>query len=248
MANMNMKNVESFDIELATPSGIFYGGQQVAGKAVLVVESDLELTEILLTFQGYASTDWREMRGTGDNRKWKRYCGKETYFDFCESLVPKGQEPLILRPGRYEYPFSFDLPSDIPTSFESGAGHIRYRLQATIDRPSTIFDTSATCLISVLKPLDLNTNPDATANGQSVSTKDKDYVHTTRPMGNLCRLRTKTMYTQRGQWAICVDLGQRLCTQTNETNGQSVSTKDKDYVNKPTRPMGNLCRLRTKTM
>ncbi|KAK3097148.1 hypothetical protein FSP39_006820 [Pinctada imbricata] len=153
--------VKSFDIVLASPSGIFYGGQQVAGKVVLVVENDLKAREIVLAFQGWAHVHWSERHGSGKNRRTVHYRSNETYFDYCVALVPKGQEDHVLRPGRYEYPFAFNLPPNTPTSFESHTGRVRYMLKANIDRPWA-FDTDTNCLITVLTPLDLNATPEAT--------------------------------------------------------------------------------------
>ncbi|ORZ37744.1 or S-antigen, N-terminal domain-domain-containing protein, partial [Catenaria anguillulae PL171] len=40
-----------------------------------------------------------------------------------------------LLPGQYAFPFSFQLPADAPSSYESDHGRIRYKLRAYLDRP-----------------------------------------------------------------------------------------------------------------
>lgn len=42
----------------------------------------------------------------------------------------------ILKPGRYEYPFSIDLPVDIPSSFDDHPALVQYILKAVVDIPS----------------------------------------------------------------------------------------------------------------
>ncbi|KAK3098191.1 hypothetical protein FSP39_017071 [Pinctada imbricata] len=118
--------VKAFDILLSNSSGVFYGGQQVAGKVILVVENDLKLRV--------------------------------------------GQDDYVFKPGSYEYPFSFVLPPNTPTSYESHIGRVRYVLKANIDRPWA-FDTSMESYITVLTPLDLNTCPDATSMAENEDSK-----------------------------------------------------------------------------
>ena len=43
-----------------------------------------------------------------------------------------GDNP-VLPAGQYVYPFQFQLPQLLPSSYEGGVGHVRYQLKATID-------------------------------------------------------------------------------------------------------------------
>jgi hypothetical protein len=62
--------------------------------------------------------------------------------------------------GQHVYPFSFQLPPNLPSSFEGGTGHVRYSIKGTIDKPWK-FDHTTKRPLTVLASLDLNTQPNA---------------------------------------------------------------------------------------
>ena len=59
--------------------------------------------------------------------------------------------------GDHEFPFSFDLPANIPSSFEGKHGHVRYKVTAVIDDPNKRTEH----FFTVLTPYDLNKNEEA---------------------------------------------------------------------------------------
>ena len=69
-------------------------------------------------------------------------------------------EGVVLLPGKYVYPFEFTLPPNIPSSFESDLGYIRYTIKGTIDRPCK-FDHETKTAFTVVTPYDLNSDPRA---------------------------------------------------------------------------------------
>ena len=92
---------------------------------------------------------------------------KSINYDTCNDHVQLwnqtsfvGQEDHVIKRGFYEYPFSFELPQNLPSSYESRIGHVRYKLKANIDRPWA-FDNSSELYISVVAPFDLNKHQDA---------------------------------------------------------------------------------------
>ena len=62
---------------------------------------------------------------------------------------------FVMPPGHYEYPFRFLVRTDLPSSFESTVGHVRYTLRANIDR-SWKFDHVLREALTVVGCLDLN--------------------------------------------------------------------------------------------
>jgi len=62
---------------------------------------------------------------------------------------------LYLEVGDYTYPFRFDLPQNLPTSFEQMYGQIRYSVNSTIDIPWH-FDKHTSRSFTVINNLDLN--------------------------------------------------------------------------------------------
>lgn len=93
---------------------------------------------------------------------------KKTYVCYKECNLKKiikfskistfSENATYLSPGRHIYPFSFILPTNLPSSFEATCGRIRYTIRAIIDRPWK-FDHEAKAAITVISPLDLNQRP-----------------------------------------------------------------------------------------
>ena len=61
-----------------------------------------------------------------------------------------------LKVGKHEFPFSFTLPKDIPSTFEGSHGNVRYYAQAGFEL-DYIFERAFT----VVALVDLNLNPEA---------------------------------------------------------------------------------------
>lgn len=74
-------------------------------------------------------------------------------------------EEIEIQAGEHEFPFTCTLPPNLPSSFESSLGHVRYVVKATLDRPWK-FDQDVKRLFTVISPFDLNQEPRA-----SVGTK-----------------------------------------------------------------------------
>lgn len=58
--------------------------------------------------------------------------------------------------GYQRYTFQFQLPNNIPSSFEHRYGHVRYTVKAVLDRPWK-FDQECKTAFTVVSILDLNT-------------------------------------------------------------------------------------------
>ncbi|XP_012255957.1 arrestin domain-containing protein 17 isoform X2 [Athalia rosae] len=82
--------------------------------------------------------------------------GHEEYFNIQYYLLggASGVE-IQLPPGEHSYPFSCVLPPNLPSSFESDLGHVRYTVKATLDRPWK-FDQEVKTAFTVVSALDLN--------------------------------------------------------------------------------------------
>ncbi|XP_067589306.1 arrestin domain-containing protein 2 isoform X2 [Pseudorca crassidens] len=61
-----------------------------------------------------------------------------------------------LPPGRHEFPFSFQLPPTLVTSFEGKHGSVRYCIKATLHRP-WVPARRARKVFTVIEPVDINT-------------------------------------------------------------------------------------------
>ncbi|XP_023384779.1 arrestin domain-containing protein 4, partial [Pteropus vampyrus] len=68
-----------------------------------------------------------------------------------------GEGPLLLQPGKHEFPFSFQLPSEpLVTSFTGKYGSIQYCVRAVLDRPK-VPEQSVKRDIQVVSHINVNT-------------------------------------------------------------------------------------------
>jgi len=75
-------------------------------------------------------------------------------------MYTAGSDTTHMPAGSHQLPFSFLLPPNLPSSFESGIGHVRYQLKCKIDKPWK-FDHKTKKMFTVISMLDLNTQPNA---------------------------------------------------------------------------------------
>ena len=77
---------------------------------------------------------------------------------FFENSDPSQQGSEHHPAGNFQYPFSFQLPPTLPSSFEGEHGNVRYFIKGTIDRPWR-FDHTCKTMFTVVANFDLNQLP-----------------------------------------------------------------------------------------
>jgi len=97
------------------------------------------LTQKLLCLKNFKhlliSTD-RAAQASGDKRiKNVIYENFETYFNKQIIFLTKQEHSDLVIQGELTYPFEFQLPNNLPTSFQNKVGRIRYLVKGTIDIP-----------------------------------------------------------------------------------------------------------------
>ncbi|KAK3585315.1 hypothetical protein CHS0354_040264 [Potamilus streckersoni] len=103
------------------------------------------------------------MRGPGvtQYRNIRHYSATEKYMEQAVLLYGKGnKETCYLPVGRHSYPFQFQLPSVIPSSFEGDHGYIRFWVKGTIEKNWRTYHVTK-LPFTVISPLDLNKIPAA---------------------------------------------------------------------------------------
>ena len=149
-----------FVIDVDNGDRVFYPGSIVSGRVNLQTSDEKKLRGIYLTLVGRALVQWSESRttGSGDNRTTRTvtYRDEEPYFNLRVNLWGGDGGEHFLQPGSYQFPFSFKLPEvPLPTSHENNIGHVRYWLEARLDRPWK-FDHVTKRAFTILERVDLN--------------------------------------------------------------------------------------------
>ncbi|XP_030073918.1 arrestin domain-containing protein 2 isoform X1 [Microcaecilia unicolor] len=155
--------------EISPP--VFGGGDMVIGKVVLELMAETRVESVKLHAEGLARVHWTESRSAGSSTAYtQNYSDVVQYLNHRETLLQTDNgAPTVLQAGRHEFPFSFQLPETLVTSFEGKHGSVRYWIKAKLHRPwSTV--KKAKKEFTVIEPIDINT-PDLLA--PQAGTKEK---------------------------------------------------------------------------
>ncbi|XP_018027461.1 arrestin domain-containing protein 2 isoform X2 [Hyalella azteca] len=146
--------VESFEVVLEPHQEVYFPGQTVQGHVQARASSATWCGAIEFHMIGKAKVKWED-GDDGEGNK-KQYKDSEEYFNYKTNLwSPRASEKLSA--GNHAWPFNFQLPLNIPSSFEGTAGYIRYSIAAKT-YISMGFDKKHKFYISINCPLDLNSS------------------------------------------------------------------------------------------
>ena len=152
-----------FTITLSGNNVVYFAGSNIEGKVVLELaeQKKVQGISIMLSAKAYVHYTKHESEGTGSDRESYTVYYADTQNIFNDVIIPlwgDGRTSQQIAAGKYEFPFKFQLPSDmvLPTSFESKHGYIRYSLTSRMQRPWK-FDHVATRAITVNEVIDINT-------------------------------------------------------------------------------------------
>lgn len=168
--------LKDFRIVYNDPWSTYYPGQTVSGNIVVVLDSTKKIRGISVKVKGVANTCWTTDKQDMDERGQYRdgtqtVTGHEEYFETKYYLVGSASGGEIeIQSGEHTFPFQCVLPTNLPSSFESDFGHVRYTVKATLDRPWK-FDQEAKSPFTVISPLDLNQEPRASEKVQEEMSK-----------------------------------------------------------------------------
>lgn len=153
--------IKKFDILFSNPNGAFYAGKAVTGKVIVEITESIKIRAVKLRFVGEASVSF------SDGKLKKSHSDSHRYFEQLDLIfgsdnggVLKSDPTTVLNTGTHEFPFVFNLPGQVPSSFESTLGHVRYFCKATLHRPWK-FDFTAKRAFTVVANVDLNHEPAA---------------------------------------------------------------------------------------
>ncbi|XP_001599906.1 arrestin domain-containing protein 17 [Nasonia vitripennis] len=158
--------LKEFKIHFDSPYATYYPDQTVTGKVILTIDSTKKIRGIKLSVKGEADTYWSTDRQELNNEG--RYINEtdvvtahEEYFKAEFYLLGSSSgEEIELPAGTHTYPFNYVLTPNLPSSFESDFGRVRYTAKASLDRPWK-FDQETKVAFTVVSHLDLNQQPNA---------------------------------------------------------------------------------------
>ncbi|XP_054837940.1 arrestin domain-containing protein 2 [Eublepharis macularius] len=144
--------------EVAAPP-VFSSGESVAGRVVLELSGEARLGALHLHAYGCAKVHWTESRSAGSSTAYTQSFGDQVEFLSLRQVLlapPDSGGVTVLPAGRHEFPFAFQLPEALATSFEGKHGSVRYWVKAKLHRPwATV--RRARKEFTVLEPIDINT-------------------------------------------------------------------------------------------
>lgn len=120
--------------------GVHKGGQAVTGIVRYAIDKPTEYKAVTLSLLGTGKCSWTECRG---NNVYETFTGLEFYIIIHKDLLNKKTETATIDIGSYEYPFTFQLPEDLPSSFKNDTCTIAYHIQVKFEK-STFFSINKT--------------------------------------------------------------------------------------------------------
>ncbi|CAL1547828.1 unnamed protein product, partial [Lymnaea stagnalis] len=163
-----MEQLKVFEIFFYDGSGVFYSGNIIQGYVTVELTEPMKMRGIKLNFVGKAYTRFVSKTSNAT------HSGTEKYFDQEVLLFGpgsgQGRGTRELQAGRQTFPFQFGLPQGLPSSYESKAGHVRYTVKSTIDRPWK-FDQKTKRVFTIVSVLDLNMQPNTMSRLQETNQK-----------------------------------------------------------------------------
>uniref|UniRef100_A0A674H9P0 Arrestin domain containing 2 n=1 Tax=Taeniopygia guttata TaxID=59729 RepID=A0A674H9P0_TAEGU len=132
------------------------GGQLLHGWVRLELRGALRVRALEVCARGLATVHWLESCSIGLNVVYRDYTACQTFLYRRRQLISDNGEATVLQAGRHEFPFTFQLPETLVTSFEGKHGSVRYWVKAKLHRPwSTV--KKAKKEFTVIEPIDINT-------------------------------------------------------------------------------------------
>ena len=129
------------------------------GEVIITIEKPEDIKCILVEIFGGAHVMWTVHSGSGSSRRTRRYTNTITYIK--ESSIVWSKENSLsgeLPIGEHTFPFEYQLPQNIPPSFESIIGQVRYEIRTVVSRSGFLTGSlKANALFSVRENTNLST-------------------------------------------------------------------------------------------
>lgn len=169
-----MVKIDYFDIVFGAPNKLYYAGQKVCGELVISLQDPLKASGICVSLSGEAKTSWVNKMSDKIFESTDTYVNERMDIPYLHRI----SDGELMPPGAHKMPFSFQLPNNLPSSYEGDFGYIRYKVSASIQlSPDNV------CMIPALQSLkELTSDKSLTVLGL---VDVKDLVKT--PESGICR-------------------------------------------------------------
>ena len=118
--------LSDFKIILEKPNAFYRAGETICGQLLIDLSKSKEFRNITIELVGEGKVHWTESQGQSSTS----YKNLKTYIN----KVAVAHSGPSLPAGIHYLPFSFLLPANLPSSFESDIGSVQYFINATIER------------------------------------------------------------------------------------------------------------------
>lgn len=154
---------EKFKIILDNPDHTYHSGQTIRGTISLNCKQKKKIRGIYFHIIGYGKCSWTDLLrresvaidGKGE-RSAIKYSGTEEYLNSTMYIVGSKNGPSFALPeGMTVYEFSFNLKSELPSSFSGGCGKIKYKMEFIVDIPWK-FDKKQIIQLNIIQTVNLN--------------------------------------------------------------------------------------------
>ena len=156
--------VKEFQLLITHPLLVAFISEIVGCVFIVTEEAKQDYTSIEVALKGYADVQWTES-SSSDNQRSNTYHSHEDYVSQVVHVWDKDNAPnRELLPGTYEFPFALKLQTSgrpLPPSFEGTHGRIRYEIEATIVKASSLKrNQKISAQVTLAPAVDFNDIPD----------------------------------------------------------------------------------------
>ncbi|KAG5866475.1 hypothetical protein JTB14_031684 [Gonioctena quinquepunctata] len=115
----------------------YYPGSTISGHVVCTFLTEMEIRGVRVKLRGKEHSDHAERKLYTDSASQKvKYkdlvsMGGNRFLEIIATVIGEG----TMAQGQYEYPFTFTLPLQTPSSYDGKYGYVKYHIKANVDIP-----------------------------------------------------------------------------------------------------------------
>ncbi|KAM9391807.1 arrestin domain-containing protein 3-like [Pholidichthys leucotaenia] len=131
---MTIKNF-LIEYDAINSKNTFTCGDIINGRIILEVSKDTKIQSLIFRAQGEARVCWSEYDHYGHygHSQTQLYWANEKYYDVQHPILREERQGTeVVKKGRHVFPFSFNIPDRLPSTFKSSTGNIVHKVKAEL--------------------------------------------------------------------------------------------------------------------